>query len=110
MGVHISRGSTTYFLIEPKAVGATTVNDAIQVVIEELGFGMVITSGLGISVMELNANNDLVNTYPQPYVTGGVSRVSISGFTQADYDAGHKILIRITEPNEGSTSVNIKWR
>ncbi len=110
MGVSIARGSTNYFLIEPKAVGATITSDQFMIVIEETSHGLLIPSGLRIAVMELNANNDLLYTYGQPYVTGGMSQINIKRFTVDKYNAGEKFLVRIIEPNEASTTVNFQWR
>ena len=109
MNVPIARGSTTYILIEPKAVGVP-ISNGYMIVIEEVSHGLTITTGLRITVMELTANNDLVYAYPQPYVTGGMSQIIVKKFTADKYNAGGKFLVKIVEPNEGSTTVNFQWR
>ncbi len=112
MGVSIARGSTTYFLVDPKTYGANppiNKDSKIRIIIEELGLSMGTTSGLGISVTEQTASGLKVFEYPQPAVTGGMSKVDAK-FPPSKYQAGVKFLVEITEPNQSNTTVNIKWR
>jgi len=113
MGISISRGSTSYFLIEPKAVGATAPPPIgvfyLQPVIEELGLAMVITSGLNCQVLKLSSNNDLLGTTTVPPGTGGMQRALVR-FNLTEYNAGVKFLVKVAEPNQGSSTINVKWR
>ncbi len=105
----IPQGSTTYFLIDHKACGIVFPG-MVTIVIEEESHGLKTVHGLRIAVMELDANNNLLYTWGQPYVTGGMSQVVIKNFTLAKYNAGGKFLVRIIEPGDGNTTMNIKLK
>jgi hypothetical protein len=114
MGFQINRGSTTYFLIDPKNTGGYVFNPLVtkmQIVIEDLGLGMVWTAGLTVEVTELTSNNDFALLYPSTrfIFSGGMARL-YALYNQTKYSAGNKFLVKITEPNLGSGYINVKWR
>lgn len=110
--VSISRGSTTYFLIDPKGFGVPYQTgkidlSTISIKIEDLTWGE--RAVFQFNVIELDGNNDLVKTYQVSPGTGGMYSCYVKYFTLDKYNNGYKILIEAIEKNYGDTTMNIKY-
>lgn len=107
--VEIKRGTTKYFLIDPKNFGIqySDILTTISIRIEDMSFGE--RAIFEFKILELDGNNELVRTWPVSPGTGGMYTCYVKNYTEEKYKNNYKILIEAIEKGYGDTTMNVKW-
>jgi len=106
-GTAIKKGSTTYFLIDPKGFDVPYRNSILIVRIEDMN--TINPAMFNFDILELNGNNDLLWTWKPQAESSGMYNAFLKGFTLADYNSGVKYLLKAVETGTKDTTMNVKW-
>ncbi len=113
LNVGIRINSITYFLLDPKGFGfpymgiAFPGKTAIVVRIEDTQ--TINPAGFNLKILELDTNDNLINTWTPQSESSGMYVAMLKGFTQKKYDSGVKFLLKVVEMGIKDTIMNVKW-